>query len=254
MLENMVICKPKKTMNGTYVCPIYLTDAKDAFQVQFDNSTIVNIHPSLPTETVLSLHNKQYCNFVFDLNQRIISIVKKNCVEWFRNNMDIDLVDDYYINPLAYDKKYGDIIKIKCSNELDEDEYDLKKLYDITITFKQLRFSKQKFLLECTVESIEESKSMFFMDEEEESADEVEEEPPEPSQEELESIKNEFLSLITSKIRGLGTSFETVQQRDDLETSLEKIKVLYELKSRFKKSYTGAEINELVDEFYSVRD
>ncbi len=160
--DKILILKPRK-IDNTYVCPIYYSVKKEHFQMKFTNVIVTSVKPlKHRNEFILDFKNKNYYNFLFDLNAFIVNIVKEKSTIWFNNNMNVDLIDDYYTNPLLYDKNNGDIIRLKCIGEENIQENIGKKI-DITIQFNQLKFYKQKFLLECEIINYNEENNFYFI-------------------------------------------------------------------------------------------
>ena len=117
-VSDLMIAKPKKS-EGSFICAI-----KQPFIIDLSASQLVHIKDTNDSAQFVFLKNKKLYNYMYDLNNKIIDIVKDNCTSWFNTNMNADLIDDYYTNTLVYDKTHGDLIKIKIigdsllSNEL----------------------------------------------------------------------------------------------------------------------------------------
>jgi hypothetical protein len=133
-----------------------------------------------------------------DLNSYIIENVKRNYQTWFVSNMNPDLIDDYYSSTLAYNKEHGDIIKLRCINT-NLDTFEIKEgKANIDIIFKNLRFYKQKFVLECIIDKYEvhDSKYDLIEDNIDDDVSDENEEFPEPDPEEIRTIKNNYISKL----------------------------------------------------------
>jgi hypothetical protein len=227
-LENLIICKPKKSENNTYICLIW-EDVKKPFEIELKNSIIV-----YEKSNVLYIKNKDYKNFFYDLNLKIIDIVKKNCSEWFHNNMNIDLIDDYYTNTLVYDKQYGDLIKIKLVNA-QEIKTNIK--CDLSIRLCNLRFYKQKFLLEIEITDIK-PVELELVDNDSTDGFFSEDELPSPNNEEIETIKIEHSTKANDKLR---------QIRDQLSELDTKSKMIEGLLNELNESITLDNIVKVCD-------
>ena len=229
MGENLFINKPKKSDKGTYICPIR-GDGDAIFKFDLENSKIIRLKYLTLTddEFYVYIQNKSCFDFMYDLNQKIIEIVKSNCGDWFKNNMNVDLIDEYYTNTLVYDKKYGDLIKLKCVGGVSF--FEVEKTYDLSVSLQHLRFYKQKFTLECSIISADACKAVFFLDEEEESVDNSSDiDSVEPDYEVVESMKNDLL--------------EEVRELSDFYG--EKLKSLREFDEKIRKSCDIHEIAEI---------
>lgn len=183
-----MISKPKKSDGGTYTCQMKDTTLK------LPGSVVVGLKQLTPDEFVLYIKNKKMYDEIYDINQNIIDTVKNNCTSWFNSNMNTDLIEDYYSNTLVYDKKHGDVIKLKFVDS-ESENIILNQKADIVIECKQLRFYKQKFVLECELKSFETHE--FAMDSDDgENVAEDDEDIPCPNEEELAAIKKEYLQKV----------------------------------------------------------
>lgn len=203
LVHDMIICKPRRSDNNTYVCPIWNEKIRKPFTIELNKSIIIE-KKKQNGQYFLYIKNNSICDLFYDLNVKIIDIVKENCTEWFNNNMNVELIDDYYTNTLIYDKKHGDLIKLKCVNEQDNTLESLK--CNLVITLEQLRFYKQKFVLECNIDSFD--TICEFTDE----TDMIQEdEIPLPTDEEIEMIKSEYNEKLTKRIMELKTNLESTE-------------------------------------------
>ena len=116
---NVEFSKPKKIDGNTYICQLF--QSKQPLKILFEKSTIISSTNLTNISTLkhnneytLILKNKSMYDFIFDLNTHIVDTVKKNYQTWFVSNMNPDFIDDYYSNPLFYNKVHGDLIKLKC--------------------------------------------------------------------------------------------------------------------------------------------
>ena len=150
----MFISKPKKSEHGTYVCTIGTSNSKTEYAVPLKTSYIVG---TKDTSIFVKCHKNDY-NAVYDLCETIVSIVKANCSAWFNTTMSAELVEDYFASPLIYDKTYGDILKLKVLLAEDEDLSELKTIFKrrckINLVLSNIRFYKQKFVLEWIIKDV----------------------------------------------------------------------------------------------------
>jgi hypothetical protein len=225
--DNIIISKPRKIEN-TYICPIFYNQKKENLQITFTNMVIIDIKPlKNRNEFVLYCKNKNYNNFLFDLSTFIINQVKEKSVIWFKNDHLIDLIDDYYTSPLLYDKNHGDIIKFKCIGDENYIKDYIGKKTDIDIQFTQLKFYKQKFLLEAEVIKLQEAINKYDILENHEDDDENNEfeESPEPDLEDINYIKKEHIDISDKYLNELKTMLSEIESKiKDLENI--KIKLL----------------------------
>jgi len=190
--DNIIISKPRKIEN-TYICPIYYNQIKNKLQITFTNMIILSFKPlKNRNEFVLYCKNKNYNNFLFDFSSFIIEQVKEKSMEWFKNDHLVDLIDDYYTSPLTYDKKHGDIISFKCIGDEEIIKNNIGKKTNIVIQFTQLKFYKQKFLLECEVINLNETNINYDLIDDENEYNIIEE-IPEPNIDDINKIKKEYI-------------------------------------------------------------
>jgi hypothetical protein len=219
---NVEFSKPKKIDGNTYICQ--LTQSKQPLKILFEKSTIISLkhNKDETNEYTLVLKNKSMYDFIFDLNTHIVDTVRKNYQNWFVSNMNPEFIDDYYSNPLFYNKTHGDLIKLKCidgrSSELTK---SINSRCDINITFKNLRFYKQKFILECIVNScdISDNKYELIDDSDTESISHSEEEFPEPEPDEIIKIKNTYLKKLYNSVETIETEVKELENKKGIYIS-----------------------------------
>ena len=211
--DKIIISKPRRIEN-TYICPIFYNQKKESLQITFTNMVIIEIKPlKNRNEFILYCKNKNYNNFLFDLSTFIINQVKEKSVIWFKNDHLIDLIDDYYTSPLLYDKNHGDIIKFKCiGNENYIKDYIGKKT-DINIQFTQLKFYKQKFLLEAEVINLHEVINNCDIIEDEDIDNNQLEETPEPDLEDINYIKREYIDISDKYLNELKIMLSEIESK-----------------------------------------
>lgn len=226
IVENIIVQKPKKSFGNSYTCPIYYQSRKNAYTLLLSRAKVVKVSRlSNLDDLYLFLRIPQVYNYFFDINHKIVEIVKNCSGEWFNNNMNPELIEDYYTSTLVYDKNYGDVLKLKV---VGGDYQTLEKLnqkdtdYDITITLTNLRFFKQKFVLETRVDNHAVHTGFSFIDSDGEDGDLDEPESlsdvvASPSHEEVQEIRS-------GTLRGIEVKMDEV--REKIENLTDKLKEL----------------------------
>jgi hypothetical protein len=201
-VNHIEFSQPKKIDGNTYVCQLFeKKNSKKPIAISFNDSKVISFKKNT-SDYILTFKNRGMNNFMDDLNSYIIENVKKNYQTWFVSNMNPELIDDYYSTTLAYNKEHGEIIKLRCINanhsEILESAIEQKQKANITVTFRNLRFYKQKFVLECIVDQcdIHDNKYDLIEDTIDDISDEHEQEFPEPDPEEIRTIKNNYISKL----------------------------------------------------------
>lgn len=212
--DKIIISKPRRIEN-TYICPIFYNQKKESLQITFTNMVIIEIKPlKNRNEFILYCKNKNYNNFLFDLSTFIINQVKEKSVIWFKNDHLIDLIDDYYTSPLLYDKDHGDIIKFKCIGDENYIKDYIGKKTDINIQFTQLKFYKQKFLLEAEVISLQDAiNNCDILEDQEDNDNDDSEEIPEPDLEDINYIKKEHIDISDKYLNELKTMLAEIESK-----------------------------------------
>lgn len=193
-IANLEFSKAKKK-EGFYICPV-----KDTFTLRLDNVSIVSIKDTSNT-LILKCKDKEITKYMDDFNHKILEIVIKQSSSWFNTNIDNDLIEEYYISTLQYDKKRGETIRLKIKNIDDiEEAKDINEYVSIVLSLKYLKFFKQKFYPEFQVElveALEDSSNLEMYSDDEFYGDE--EEHPVPSFEEVMMMKEECLRTLRNK-------------------------------------------------------
>lgn len=256
-IDQIRCSKPRKTEN-TYVCQIYVDvdNKKEKLTLPFEASKITHIkHAYQPGDYILHIKNKGMYDIIYDISNYIIDYVKKNCSEWFGNNMNPELLEDYYSNPLFYTKDHGDIIRLKCINSPNINEYiDQKKLTNIYITFCNLRFYKQKFMIECKVEDIKPSnnkKEQVLLDSTKTEDDEFnlfdsDEDIPEPEPEIINNIKETYEIKINETLQNYKIKIDDLEK--EIKSSNKKVDELDSILKELKESKDYKEIQKLCNQ------
>lgn len=207
-LTELLVGKPIKSENNTYVCPIYYETRRQAFVMKLPSSVILD-KKHYNGQNFLLIKNSAYLEYFADLNDKIIDIVKQNCAVWFNNNMSLDLVDDYFVRSVVWDKKHGDVLKIKYTNL---EEFDTKVKCDLVMTLTNMRFYKQKFLLEFSVDKVDVISDFVGIDD---NAEEVEdlEEIAAPTAWDIDLIKSKGLGMLEERLQNLEKQLETAKNQ-----------------------------------------
>lgn len=197
IISDLIIARPKRA-EGSFVC-----DIKTPFKIDLSGSIFIGSKPTNDGCQIVFLSNKKMHNFFYDLNNRIIEIVKAHCTQWFNTSMSPDIIEDYYVNTIVYDKTYGDLIKLKIIGD-DLVSPDLSnQTLNITLNACNIRFYKQKFVLETSIENYEIATERIEFSDEEDIAF--------PSVQELEEMKKEVLTMLQIRIDELESQLEKVQ-------------------------------------------
>lgn len=223
-ITQILISKPRKS-DSTYICPIYYHIKKEKLIHVFENAIIVSIKPlQQRDEYFVYIKCKSSNNFIYDVNKHIIDVVRNKSIIWFNNNMNTDLIEDYYTNTLIYDKMFGDVIRLKCvGNESLLNGYINQKT-KLTVVFDHIRFYKQKFVLECHVDDVQPTISICEIKDITDS--ECDDDPfiddvPFPNNEDVKKIKEECLDTTNKYIVELKTKLYTMEYKIQ---GIEKIK------------------------------
>jgi hypothetical protein len=201
-IDNLVIQKAKKK-EGFYICPIGCNTMKYPFSLYFDKVTILQLRE---TSGSLVFKCKPMCKYMDELNDRIIDIVRENSGSWFNTSIDEDFIEEYYISTLQYDKKRGETIRLKVKNIDELDQEVLETNGTLHVTFKNLKFYKQKFFPEFEFVSFNplldtstHDENMFSLNDEDWDEDVDDDEVPKPTFDEVQLMKQETISSLTNK-------------------------------------------------------
>lgn len=208
---DITFAKPKK-IDGTFICTI-----KKSLVLNLSGSQLIHIKEIRDQvgSYIIFLKNKNLCNYMYDLNQRIIELVKENCTTWFNTNMNPELIDDYYTTTLIYDKTHGELIKIKIIGAEEDKISDsfIGSNINLELNAFHLRFYKQKFVLECKINHCETACDIieFASDSDAEDTDDNTSDIAYPSPGELEEMKHEVFTKSESKIKDLEAQVTELQ-------------------------------------------
>lgn len=228
-IDELHIARPKKS-DGTFVCAI-----KSPFVIDLQGATLVHTKDTNDGAqfAFFKCSKATHYDYIYDLNNEIVSQVKNNCSTWFNTNMNPELIDDYYTATLVYDKTHGDLIKLKVFGEQLFSTEIVSTTLNVQLSAKQLRFYKQKFVLETSIESYEIANDVIeFSDEE---ADE-----PYPSPMELKEMKCEIQSYYDNQLEELS------QQKKELEEQLSALDCKMDALTEKKQALEEADADEVL--------
>jgi len=191
---------------------MYYPQKKQKFSYTFHNAVITSIKPlQQRDENFIFIKCRSANNFMYDLNNAIVDTVKKNSLEWFNNNMNLELIDDYFTSTLVYEKGHGDVIRLKCIGDDDKLKTYIDKPSDITVVFDQIRFYKQKFVLECSITDVTEEPALQFADLEDDIVHDTEyEESPHPTPDDVKAMREEFMCTTQAYLEELEQKHEAI--------------------------------------------
>ena len=219
-IHNIIISKPKKN-ETTYICPIFYKSINQELKFTIDKTMIVSIKPlQTRNENMITFKSNVAINFFIDLNFHILDTVKQKTKTWFKNNLSIDLVEDYFINLIVFDKKYGDVIKIKIIGDDEQLKAYLLQNVTLTLTALNIRFYKQKFIVEFKVDNVALAKSLVaFKEVPEENLSEDDE--PFPPCDIILNMKDEYLEKIKSKMAKFARFEKELENTSDLKSIIQ---------------------------------
>lgn len=238
-MDTIVISKPKKNENSTYVANVYKNGQKE--KLSLDISYAVPLYMKEMSEgSYVFIKCVTSNNLFYDLNEAVIENVKMNCGKWFNHSIEPSLIEEYYSNTLVYDKKHGIILRLKCATPESGErimQY-AQKLCDISLHVTSLRFFKQKYILEWYFNDITVTKTEHVDNDiselEDDDCNEDELEVPMPSHEELVQMKTEYLDVCKATKKALEQRIsETEKKLSDFRNHLSDICSVY---SKLKES------------------
>jgi hypothetical protein len=220
-IDTIVIGKARKN-EGFYICHV-TTLEKTPFFVVLDNAQVLDIKETSNTVIVKSKCSARYMD---DLNEKIIDIVKQNSSNWFSTSIDNELIDEYYISTLQYDKKRGETIRIKVRNIDEITDKSLSRHVKFILVLKYLKFYKQKFFAEFNIEAVHPAEtaqcSDVFLDDDCEDDQEY----ALPSYEEVQAIRMDCLEKLYKCRNKILEEMEKCQSQSQmLDEAIESLEV-----------------------------
>jgi hypothetical protein len=243
IIEQVRCTKPKRSDN-TYVCQVHVGDSKTKLQISFNNSKIIQVkHAFQPGDFTIYMKNRKMHDFLYDLNNYIIDYTRRNCSDWFGNSMNPELLEDYFSNPLVYMKNYGDVIKLKCINSPNINEF-IDKTCDLSISICNIRFYKQKFMYECKVDSVLVSHPDITSIGNLSDDFDDDEDLPEPTADELDTLRQEYTQILIEKQKNLQN--EMIKLEENINNVSNSLTVLDKYLDILEKE------NVTVEEIYKI--
>lgn len=205
-MSTIKIQKPRKNANGTYEGLIFKNAKKDPVTLEIKAATVIDIKKTGPSEfyMVLKTPSKDAARQISIISANTISCVKENCALWFKNSLSDDLIEDYFTPNVMFDADRGQVIRIKCTNDISMLPQDA--CTNLLLSLKKIRFYKQKFVIEWEVEEaeiIDPVPSTAGIEDLESCKDSEEGEDPEPGAEELAALKDQYMSAVESRLDSL---------------------------------------------------
>ncbi len=149
-MSSFVLLKPKKDV-GSY---IGLIKNKDESEPSLKISGYCIGIQEEKRSTILYMKSSLLVDFLNTTKNEFCTIVKDNSKDWFGKQMDDELLNEYFLDNVVYDKKYGQVIRILLNSTNTEDLGIKHKYFEATLILKQIRFYKQKFQIEFNIENI----------------------------------------------------------------------------------------------------
>lgn len=218
-VTDIQIGKAKKR-EGFYICPVTCASSKTPFTICFKNASLMELKE---TSHTVVMKCKSMTRYMDALNDMVIDVVRENSASWFNTRIDDDLIDEYYISTLQYNKKRGETIRLKIKNieDIEEQMHDGK--VNMVVCLKYIKFYKQKFFPEFELQMIESvndktgnSNALEFLDDV--SDDDAlytsdDEEIPVPSCEEIEAMKSECVAKLYGMKDNLEEDYTSIAEK-----------------------------------------
>jgi hypothetical protein len=221
-VQHLTIQRAKKK-EGFYLCPVGYKGNRTPFTITFEKAKILCIRE---TSSTVIIKCKVMSKYMDELNDKIVDTVRDNSGVWFNSTIDDELIEEYYISTLQYDKKQGETIRLKVKNIEVFDHDIIDTIGTLTVCLKYLKFYKQKFFPEFDIESFKssvinsDSLPLFGSDSDDDDNGvdfdyDADEEIPKPSFEELEAMKIELLNKLHSKDACLQSELMKINQMSE---------------------------------------
>lgn len=221
MLYNFIITTPKKRENGSFLGNIYLEEKNNRFILLLPKSLVISNKYIDESSSYIYIKNTKFNNTMYDINNTIINIVKSKCNEWFKNSLNPSLIEEYYTNTIIYDRKHGDLLRLKCidyDNNIENEKYQ-----SLTITLLNIRFYKQKFVIEWKVQLVNENDILSDVDTLS-LIDDNDEDIALPDIEDMNNIKKDYNIKINKKLEEINFSKISILEKiNDLETNIKNL-------------------------------
>ena len=226
------INKPKKQDDGTYFADIFM-EKKQRYQINTKMAYIRSVKEVIKREDAesedatfsLTLRQEAIVRNVCDLNEQAITSVKENCATWFKARLTDELIEEYFVNTISYDKK-GRFLKFRCVNDISSIPEHV--VANISLTLQGIRFYKQTFLLEWVVDEVE-----IIQNKDDEDGND-DEDVPFPTPDDVKSIREKQLKRV-------------VQLRDTLQEQVDALCKRLDIVKQVEESLAKAKTIEQID-------
>jgi hypothetical protein len=220
-MQSLLIGKPRKHDKSTYSSNVYWETKNKFLTFEISNAVMCGFKRS-GEDVYLFIKSKPHNNAFADLNSTVIDIVKANCEKWFSQALSPDLIEDYYSDTLVYDKRFGNLIRLKCLSANADDLIDGQVKCNVKVTLKSLRFFKQKFVLEWDLDEIEIQEQEVIANVEYDDSED--EEIPMPDDEDMVEIRKDVKARCVTRIKDLEVHLSSLlKQKEELELLVESL-------------------------------
>lgn len=206
----MKISKPKRHSSGTYEGQIYKNAKKEYITINIKRCRIVALKNN-NEDNYIYVKEPNIAKTICELTDKMLKIVKENISTWFHNTMSSDIIDDYFIPNIIYDKSYGQLIKFKILNEVNNIQKD--QYVNIDISVRKIRFFKQKFVTEWHIEDIKNEDIFSNISNIEEFDNE---DIPIPDHEEIQTLKKQYIRSINNELSIINDKLSLLTDRKNM--------------------------------------
>lgn len=209
----MKIQRPKKNANGTYEGAIFKNARKDEVTLYLSRAIVMDVKKTGASEYYMTLKpgDKESLKEVARLSAEVIAYVKENCALWFKNSLSDDLIEDYFTPNVVFDPEKGRVIRIKCTNDVSM--LAPGTALNMVAALRRIRFYKQKFVVEWEVDEAEIIDKDVATQEGYDSDSDIED--PEPSAEELDALKKQYICESEKRLELLRGEMESLLEALD---------------------------------------
>lgn len=168
-------------------------------------------------ESVLLVRCRDAVASVYDVQQRILDIVRAKAHVWFETAMTPDLIEDYFTDMIVTHRTYGGhVIRLKCY-DLPDDRLAsmMDRPLDIDVAFRQIRFWRQKVAVECTIDDVVDAEPAFGFRDTDEGSDleEVDdEESASPFLDDAQGLRRECIDALDRRLEELRAQCTALQK------------------------------------------
>lgn len=236
----MKISRPKRNLNGSYEGDIFKDSKKNVIKIRMEKAKIVSIKTRKDGIYIYIKHNKHSAKEVSAIQDDVLKIVKENCNNWFKTNLNDDLIEDYLDQNIIYEKEVGQIFRLKCINDISA--LSSNTSVNILLTLRHIRFYKQKFVLEWEVEEAEIMDHIHpLVDDDTENDDE--DDIPVPCLEDIVSLKQQYEKDVHLRMAAL---------EQDIIVRKEKKQALGDLLEKIMDSSSFSEISRFCNDLDKI--